>query len=233
MATIYQDMSGFYYVPTNKAGCWKNWSYVDPVSQMYNPDEPHILHNAELITDILFSYPYTWSTKAIAAVLGNMMAESSMNPAQGEIGHPYLTRWGYGLCQWTPATDYVNWAKGYDHDVYLGAWQVDYLVETGEDRWIINPNYPYNLTWDEFIHYGDRPEDTHSAEWLAMAFFRNYERGTTLETYRQDCAYWFYNYLMGYTPQDPPPYDPTPYRRYQVQGMPLWMMLRRKEIVIY
>jgi len=223
---IYTDNSGFYYVPTNKAGCWGNYTYVDPDGH-YLPSEPHILHNAELISDILFSYG--WSSKAIAAVLGNMIAESVMNPAQGEIGKKYLTRAGYGLCQWTPATDYVNWAKAFDHDVYLGVWQVDYLVETGEDRWIINPDYPYNLSWDDFIHYDS---EEHSAEWLAMAFFRNYERGSYLPTYRQDCAYWYYEYFMCRTPQPVPPYDPTSYRRYQVQGMPLWMMLRRKEIII-
>lgn len=223
-SVIYQDNAGFYY------RIWKSyspWGYQD-ISQVYEQYEPyefHILSNAEIVYNMLADYGY--SHKAIVAILSNMIAESSMNPAQGEVGYPYMTYRGYGLCQWTPATDYTSWCQTENHDVYLGQYQVEYFDETAEDRWRINPNYNYNLTWEEFKVY-DSTE--HSAEWLSMAFFHNYERGTALETYRQYCAYWYDNYFQGYTPAPPPPYDPTPYKRYRVHGMPLWMMLKRKEI---
>lgn len=228
MIEIKQDETGLYYAKTNKGGCWKNWSYVDPIEGQYYPYEPHILNNAENIYSLLTYYGV--SHLAACAILGNMIAESSMNPAQGEINKRYLTQWGYGLCQWTPATDYSDWAMAENHSVYYGTFQVYYLLETGEDYWIIDPDYPYNLTWEEFISY-DSTE--HSSEWLAMAFFRNYERGTALETYRQSSAYYYDNYFQGVTPPTPTPPDPAPYQKYRADGMPLWMMLKKRGEELY
>ena len=223
MAEIKQDEAGYYYVITNENGCWKNWEYVDDEYSQYYPYEPHILNNADNIYDLL-NY-YGWSHKAICAVLGNMIAESAMNPAQGEFRKRYLSRWGYGLCQWTPSTKYTSWAEEHDHDVCLGTFQVQFLNDTGEGEWDVDPDYNYDLTWEEFISYDS---DEHSVEWLAMAFFRNYERGTALELYRQDCAIWYDDYFQHRTPLPPSPPDPAPYRRYRISdGMPLWMMLKK------
>lgn len=219
---IKQDEAGYYYCVTNKSGCWKNWSYVDSDGH-YTPDEPHILNNAEKIYSLL-TY-YGWKHKPICAVLGNMIAESVMNPAQGEINKKYLSIYGYGLCQWTPSTKYTNWARTNNHNIYLGSFQVRYLNDTGANQWIINPDYSYNMSWNDFISY-DQPQ--RSVSWLASAFFRNYERGSALETYRQQSAEWYDSYFQGVTPQPPPPPDPSPYRRYEPDGMPLWMMLRHK-----
>lgn len=225
MAIIKQDEAGYYYCATNKSGCWRNWEYVDPYEGYYYPYEPHILNNAEQIYDLLLYYG--WEHKPICAVLGNMIAESVMNPAQGEIDKKYLSEYGYGLCQWTPSTKYTTWARNENHNVYYATYQVKFLDETGEDEWIINPNYNYNLTWDEFKNYNS---SEHSVEWLAMAFFRNYERGTTLETYRQDCATWYDNYFQSRTPLPPSPPDPNVYKRYIPHKMPLWMMLQRRRL---
>ena len=227
MSVINQDASGFYYVITNKAGCWGNQD-IDPIEGQYYPYETHMLSNAELIYDILIDKG--WSHLAICGVLGNMAAESRMNPAQGQDGKKYLGSYGYGLCQWSPSSTYTDWAKANNHDIYLASYQIEFLDETGEDDWIINPNYNYNLTWSQYISYDGTDYD---AEWLAMAFFRNYERGSYLPTYRQSCAAWYSNYFQGYTPSPPPPYDPTPYKRYRVNGMPLWMMLKRKQLFNY
>lgn len=224
MAIIKQDEAGYYYCVTNKSGCWQNWSYVDPVEGRYYPYEPHILNNAENIYDLLRYYG--WKHKPICAVLGNMIAESVMNPAQGEIDKKYLADWGYGLCQWTPSTKYTNWAKQNNHNVYLATFQVEFLDDTGASEWQINPNYNYNLTWNEFINYDS---SAHSVDWLAMAFFRNYERGSSLATYRQSCATWYDNYFQGRTPLPPEPPSPWVYKRYRPHKMPLWMMLKRRK----
>lgn len=223
MAIIKQDEAGYYYCVTNKSGCWQNWNYVDPQYSQYYPYEPHILNNAENIYDLL--HYYGWSHKAICAVLGNMIAESTMNPAQGEIGKKYLSSWGYGLCQWTPSTKYTSWAQNNNHNIYLATFQIRFLDDTGANEWIINPNYNYNLTWSQFINYNST---AHSVEWLAMAFFRNYERGSSLATYRQDCAIWYDNYFQGRTPLPPEPQPPRPYQRYRPHKMPLWMLLKRR-----
>ena len=222
---IRQDASGFYYVETNKGGCWKNYNYIDPNTGQYTPDEPHMLNNAELICGLLLDYG--WTLKPICGVLGNMAAESRMNPAQGEDGKKYLGNYGYGLCQWTPSKKYTNWAKQHNHSIFSGYYQTDFLDDTGQDEWIINPSYSYNITWTDFIIYNGTAYDS---EWLAMAFFRNYERGAYLPTYRQDCAAWYYSYFSGTTPPDPPTPDPAPYQPYRVQGMPPWMMLKRREV---
>lgn len=221
MSVIYQDQSGYYYVVTNKSGCW-GWQDIDPDTQQYYPFEFHILSNAELIYDTL--YDYGWSHLAICAALGNMIAESRMNPAQTQDGTRIGGSGGYGLCQWTPSRKYTNWARQENHDIYLAGYQLEFLNDTGSADWIINPDYSYNITWNEFINYTG-PNDS---EWLAMAFFRNYERGAYLPTYRQTSASWYDQYFNGYTPKPPPPPDPSPYR-WRKEGMPLWMVLRKRQ----
>lgn len=63
-------------------------------------------NNAELIQG--YGLANGWSVNAICAILGNMQAESSINPGIWEN----LTAWsgGYGLVQWTPYTKYSSWA---------------------------------------------------------------------------------------------------------------------------
>lgn len=65
--------------------------------------------NAQEIWNILNSA--YWSDNAKAAVLGNLQAESYINPGQWELNHNYDTDFGMGLGQWTPATkvsDFYN-----------------------------------------------------------------------------------------------------------------------------
>lgn len=49
-----------------------------------------------------------WSVQAIAALCGNMQAESGINPGIWENLTPYAG--GYGLTQWTPYTKLSDWA---------------------------------------------------------------------------------------------------------------------------
>ena len=49
-----------------------------------------------------------WTDNAVCAMLGNMQAESGINPGIWESLIPYGT--GYGLTQWTMYTKYSNWA---------------------------------------------------------------------------------------------------------------------------
>lgn len=49
-----------------------------------------------------------WTPQAVCAMLGNMQAESGINPGIWESLIPYGT--GYGLTQWTMYTKYMNWA---------------------------------------------------------------------------------------------------------------------------
>ena len=45
-----------------------------------------------------------WTLNAVAALLGNMEHESSINPGRGEVGGS-----GYGLVQWTPKSKFTLW----------------------------------------------------------------------------------------------------------------------------
>ena len=51
-----------------------------------------------------------FSSEAISGMLGNMQYESSINPGrwQGDVVGDYSA--GFGLVQWTPATNYTDWA---------------------------------------------------------------------------------------------------------------------------
>lgn len=82
---------------------WISGNYYLNQSQMEN--------NALLITQ--YGYANGWTKNAIAAILGNMQAESSINPGIWEGLSPYGG--GYGLVQWTPYTKYSDWAtaQGY------------------------------------------------------------------------------------------------------------------------
>lgn len=52
-----------------------------------------------------------WTPQAVAAVCGNMQAESQINPGRWEIGKiPFSVDAGYGLTQWTPYIKLSDWA---------------------------------------------------------------------------------------------------------------------------
>lgn len=71
------------------------------------------LSNAQIIW--LFLRQNGFSAAAAAGVMGNMWAESHLNPDTNEVGG----YGGYGLCQWTftRKTDLINWcnSNGYDY----------------------------------------------------------------------------------------------------------------------
>lgn len=72
-------------------------------------------NNAEIIyryftTDYGVGVDWAWSKLAIAAMLGNMEAESTINPGRWENGDINNLNVGYGLVQWTPASKYIDWA---------------------------------------------------------------------------------------------------------------------------
>lgn len=67
--------------------------------------------NANLVYKYFSEEPRTpWEAIPIAAMLGNMQAESTINPGRWENGDINNLDVGYGLVQWTPASKYINWA---------------------------------------------------------------------------------------------------------------------------
>lgn len=151
---------------------------------------------------------WDWTLNAIAGMLGNMQAESTINPGRWENGVEYGG--GYGLVQWTPYTKYSEWAgDGWENN---GTKQVERIIYEWNgyyEQWKETSSYP--LTFKQFS------ASTQTPEYLASTFLYNYERpldpAATL-SYRQAAARKWYNYLGGVTPVK------------THKGMPVWMMCK-------
>ena len=153
-----------------------------------------------------------WTDYAIAATLGNMQVESYINPGQFEHSYPTGTpTGGYGLVQWTPRTKFSNWAGvGWDSDWNLQIARLVWEQQNGE-QWI--PTSNYNISFTRYI----REDGTvYSVEWLARAFFYNYERGAAMGL-RQEYARNWLNFLQGLPP------TPTP-----SGNLPKWLLFKIK-----
>lgn len=169
--------------------------------------------------DIIASYFYSsmgWSLNAIAGMLGNIEKESYINPGQWQHGFviedPNVST-GFGLVQWTPWTKYTNWAgndwkTNFNKQLYriMYEWQAD-IATPNQVQWIETNSYP--LSFDDFAH------SILSASYLAMTFFKNYERGVGGETERQNNAEYWFSYLLQnppgpWTPPGPGPEPPGP-----------------------
>ena len=134
-----------------------------------------------------------WSLNAIAGMCGNMQSESNINPGiwQSLIYGNYSG--GYGLVQWTPATNYTDWASANGYDITDPIGQMIWIdtVTTSAGQWIPTSDYP--LSWDNF------KTSTESPEYLASAFLKNFERaGVEVESDRRSQARYWYDYLNQY-----------------------------------
>ena len=146
-----------------------------------------------------------WTYNSIAAVVGNMQAESYINPAQWELNRPIESytenNIGFGLVQWTPWWKYADWAGSdwrTNYDKQLG--RLLFELEMGEGyQWITTASYP--LSFEEFTH------STLDPRTLALTFFKNYERGVGGEQARQDNAAYWYEHLVNDPPSPVPVYS--------------------------
>jgi len=144
---------------------------------------------------IIYSYLSAkgWTINAISAMLGNMQSESTINPAiwqsliEGSGGGG-----GYGLVQWTPYTNFTNWADANGYEWGDGYAQLKWIdeVTTSFGQWIATDTY--DLTFEEF------KTSSQPVEWLASAFLKNFERaGVEVEEQRQAQALAWREYLTG------------------------------------
>lgn len=159
--------------------------------------EDEMKNNANIITSYLSSKG--WSVNAISGLLGNMQSESTINPGiwqsliEGSGGGG-----GYGLVQWTPWTNFTDWAdkNGYEWDD--GNAQLKWIDEetVSFGQWIATSSY--NFTFDDF------KVSTRTPEILASAFLKNFERaGVEAEEQRRTQARKWYNYIVSqeFTPR--------------------------------
>lgn len=124
--------------------------------------------NARYIRDYLTARG--WSINAICGMLGNMETESTINPGIWQNLDEGNTSLGYGLCQWTPATKYLNWCSenGYTPSLLSTALRrLEYELDNNLQYYSTDA---YPLSFSEF------KTSTLAPSYLAMAFLNNYER---------------------------------------------------------
>ena len=179
-------------------------------------------NNATIIFNELLKNGFT--VESICGLLGNTggiytLGESSINPGiwQNLTPNPAL---GFGLFQWTPSTNYTNWAdvNGYEHDDGYGQldWLINQTVPTGQ--WIPTSDYPE--TFNEFKASAKDPE------YLAYVFLNNFERPTNRNQpdRQRNARYWYEWYTNSYVPPENPPQNGGEW----TSKMPIWLYLKRR-----
>ena len=134
-----------------------------------------------------------WTLNAIGGILGNMEKESNINPGLWQSLKYGNYSGGYGLVQWTPATNYTDWAKSNGYDIADPNGQLYWIdaLSASTGQWISTS--AYSMTWNQFKSSSESPE------YLASAFLKNFERaGVEVESERRSCARKWYNYLEKY-----------------------------------
>lgn len=189
--------------------------------------ESEMQNNALLVKSYLVSKG--WSINAIAGMLGNMESESNINPGLWQSLDYGNMSGGYGLVQWTPATNFTNWAdaNGYawdDGNAQL-KWIDEETVNTGQ--WISTSLYPFSF--ETFKTSSEPPA------YLASAFLKNFERaGIEVEDARRENARKWYEYITGHDAPDEPsepsePSTPSKTKKHKYNFLLMNASRRRKQ----
>lgn len=168
---------------------------------------------------LVYSYLITkgWSSNAVSALMGNLQQESTVNPGLWE-SFVVAPSSGFGLVQWTPSTNYTNWAREQGLDIDNGNGQLRWVDEetVNKGQWITTTAYP--LSFEEF------KKSKENVGYLALAFQANFERPAELHPERATYAeYWHKWYQGEYVPPPNPPSSPDAKRH-----MPIWLAGKKK-----
>lgn len=149
--------------------------------------------NAQYILDYFVNQG--WTTNSICGMLGNMQTESTINPGIWQSLDEGNMSGGYGLVQWTPATNYTNWADG--EGLTWGNMDSNLLrikYEVSQNIQWIHPT----MTFYQFTQSTDTPYN------LAMLFLAHYERpANPNQPNRGVQADYWYEVLTGGSPNPP------------------------------
>lgn len=163
------------------------------------------LTHSQMEVNALYIYSFLkhegWSENSIAAMLGNMQAESSINPGRWQ-GNNVGGGPAYGLVQWDPFTKYTEWAtsNGYSDPSEMDSNLARILYEVkNKIQWYATNRY--NFSFEEFA------TSNLSVSELAKAFLLCYERpadqSESVQNYRASLAESWYTYLTGQEPSNP------------------------------
>lgn len=148
------------------------------------------LTQSEMETNAAYIYNYLgskgWTPNAVAGLLGNLEAESTINPGRYQGDDPSGAGWG--LAQWTPKSKYTNWCDERGlvwHHMDSALQRIEWEMENGEQFYATDE---YNITFKQFSKSEKEPY------WLGAAFLCNYERPASVlydpdnETYEEHLA---------------------------------------------
>ena len=200
----------WHYLETNKYGSVSGWGTNQYDAYVITQNQ---IDNATMMWNFFRNAGYT--EQATAAIIGNAMWESLINPAQYEYGSNMsdFSSYGLGLLMWTPKSKIRNYAQQVGGNMYDGNLQCQFYLSDESSGWNMHrgltqyPNYPYVITPSEF------KVSTQTPTYLGEAFGCNYEGGT-YSRYRGGNANYWYEYFTGTPPTPPdPPVPPTPSRK--------------------
>ncbi len=141
-----------------------------------------------------------WSKTALAAILGNMQAESGINPGIWENLTPYAG--GYGLVQWTPYTKLEQWAEEEgltwldDGDTQL--LRISYEAQNNI-QWFRNEELGIDppISFEEFLHDDNYSRDDMTNFWLWF-YEHPADPGPTTQQQRQTYAEFWWDFIGAY-----------------------------------
>lgn len=147
-------------------------------------------HNATLATDILTADPFNASLDEdsdcpLAAVLGAMDAESTINPGRWEGDKaPYTAGAGYGLLQWTPWTKLRTWCLNHgwpnwenNGDAQMSKLAFEFITTDPEEKEFFgSATYPTPATFKAFLQPQSDQPWAYDIETACRIFVYNYLR---------------------------------------------------------
>ena len=162
-------------------------------------------NNALEFRAAVFSRLPTATVNGVAAILGNMQTESTINPGIWENLSPFDPAYGgYGLVQWTPWTKYSDWAgAGWEDN---GAKEVERIVQYEaidypNTQWFYNVDAPtIGLPIDPPLTLLQLLESSNDPAILAKYFLAYYEHPGSLTASheaRSAQARAWYDFLNG------------------------------------
>lgn len=134
-----------------------------------------------------------WTVNALAGMLGNIEVESTINPGLWQSRNEGNLDGGFGLVQWTPARNYIEWAGANYAEGNRQCERIIYELENGLQYY---PTADYPLTFREFSK-STNPD----IAYLVRTFEYNYERaGDPDIPLRESNGLKWFQFLSGLPP---------------------------------
>ena len=227
---ILVDSSHTHHTGIITQGRQLQWIYDVGVRKYFADRGTEQQNNGLLFYYFFSSRGVTYSLQSICGMLGNIVAESTVNPGLQETGQTTGSQSGHGLTQWTPGSELIDWCSLHGWNWYDGNAQCEKLaeeMETNAGQWLNSVTHPeYHYTQEQY-------RGLTNVEECVRAFCWQYERPRddpeTLHMERRiSMGQWFYEYLSGQPEPPDPPEPPTPPPPTEYHSMPLWFYLKRK-----